>query len=94
MQEEGVEPNSRTLGVRIQPEASGPPHASSETKSVRRAGKSPNMGQGLHLAVMVGHDPEDQGEPCETALRSKKKPGRAESRLLTGGFIATDTNSK
>ena len=25
LREEGVEPNSRTLGVRIQPEASGPP---------------------------------------------------------------------
>ena len=29
-------------------------------KCVRRAGKSPNMGLGLHRTNMVGHDPEDQ----------------------------------
>ena len=31
------------------------------------------MGQGLHLAVMVGHDPEDRGDHVCRALRSQRK---------------------
>ena len=35
-------------------------------KCVRRAGKSPNVGAGLHRTNTVGHDPEDQNAETVT----------------------------
>ena len=60
----------------ISPQARNPassaitgPRYGHQTTSVREAGKSPNMGLGLHRTNMVGHDPEDQsGDRYDTGL--------------------------
>ena len=40
------------------------PRGGLQTKRVRKPGKSPNMGLGLHRTIMVGHDPDDtRGRP-------------------------------
>ena len=54
--------------------------AAAETTSVRKAGKSPTTGQGSHLPVEVGHDPEDQAAPCAAAFRSSSRALREKGR--------------
>ena len=46
------------------------PAAGGRRECVRKAGKSPYVGLGLHRTITDGHDPEDQREPCEQAFRS------------------------
>ena len=56
-----------------------------QTKRVRQAGKSPNIGPGLHRTNMVGHDPEDQRRRPLRRRACRSLGEGSLRRRLTGG---------